>query len=72
MTILDDIHLLLGDDVLDASEVLSTFIEEAAAKTAEKVGFGYVLVGDAPNPGHSPGWCLAARMTGGSRFRELV
>lgn len=49
MTILDDLHHHLGDDILDATDVLSAFIEDAAAKTAEEVGFGYVLAADAPN-----------------------
>ncbi|MCX2934668.1 hypothetical protein ORI20_30830 [Mycobacterium sp. CVI_P3] len=49
MTILDDIRHQLGDDVLDAAEALSAFIVDAAARTAEEVGFDYVLVPDAPN-----------------------
>lgn len=49
MTILDDIRDELGDDVLDAADTLSSFILDAAAQTADEVGFGYVLVPDAPN-----------------------
>lgn len=49
MTILDDIRHHLGDEILDAADVLSAFIEEAAARTADEVGFGYVLIPDAPN-----------------------
>lgn len=49
MTILDDLRHHLGDEILDAADVLSSFIEQAAAKTAEEVGFGYALVADAPN-----------------------
>jgi hypothetical protein len=49
MTILNDLRHHLGDEILDAAEILSAFIERAAGRTAEKVGFGYVLVADAPN-----------------------
>lgn len=49
MTILDDLRSHLGDDVLDAVDVLSAFIEQAAEKTAEEVGFGYALTVNAPN-----------------------
>ncbi|MDX1870712.1 hypothetical protein SBI67_01135 [Mycolicibacterium sp. 120266] len=49
MTIINDLRDRLGDDVIDAADVLSAFIEQAAARTAEEVGFGYVLVPDAPN-----------------------
>lgn len=49
MTILNDLRNQLGDDILDAADVLSEFIQHAAARTAEHVGFGYVLVADAPN-----------------------
>lgn len=49
MTILNDRRYRLGEDVLDAIDVLSAFIEQAAARTAERVGFSYVRVADAPN-----------------------
>lgn len=48
MTILDDIRHQLGDELLDAADVLATFVEDAAAKTAEEVGFDYVLIVNAP------------------------
>lgn len=50
MTTLD--HLRRGvtaADITEATDVLAAFIEEAAAQTADEVGFGYVLVPDAPN-----------------------
>jgi hypothetical protein len=49
MTILDDLRHHLGDELLDATDVLSAFIDDAAARTAEQVGFGYVQVPDAPS-----------------------
>ncbi|MFV8241903.1 hypothetical protein [Mycolicibacterium peregrinum] len=49
MTILDDIRDQLGNDVLDAADTLSSFIMDAATRTAEQVGFGYILVPDAPS-----------------------
>lgn len=49
MTILNDYRAQLGDELLEAADTLSAFIEHAAAKTAEEVGFGYILVPDAPN-----------------------
>lgn len=49
MTILNDLRDWHGDHLLDAADALSAFIEQSAARTAEQVGFGYVLVADAPN-----------------------
>jgi hypothetical protein len=49
VTILDDLCHHLGDDILDAADVLSAFIEQAAEETAAEVGFGYALTADAPN-----------------------
>jgi len=49
MTIHTDLRDRLGDDFLDAADTLSVFILNAAAQTAEQLGFGYVLVPDAPN-----------------------
>ena len=49
MTILDSLHDQLGDDLFEATETLSEFIERAAVQRAEQVGFGFVLVHEAPN-----------------------
>lgn len=49
MTVLNDLRDQLGEDVVDAADELSAFIVAAAARTAEQVGFGYILVPDAPN-----------------------
>ncbi|BBX63225.1 hypothetical protein MSAS_23990 [Mycobacterium saskatchewanense] len=49
MTLLNDLRPRVGDDLLDAADVLSAFIEDAAARTAEQVGFGYMLIQDAPS-----------------------
>ncbi|GFM17889.1 MULTISPECIES: hypothetical protein [Mycobacteriaceae] len=49
MTILDNSRHHLRDDLLDAADTLSAFILSAAARTTEQVGFGYVLVSDAPS-----------------------
>jgi hypothetical protein len=49
MTILDDLHHHLGDEITRATDVLSVFIEHAATRTADEVGFSYVLVANAPN-----------------------
>ncbi|MDM2096418.1 hypothetical protein PP348_20300 [Mycobacteroides abscessus] len=53
MTVLDDLRHQVGDDILTAADTLSAFILDAADRTAEQVGFGYVLVPDAPNTFHS-------------------
>nr|WP_090344906.1 hypothetical protein [Mycolicibacterium malmesburyense]CRL76780.1 hypothetical protein CPGR_04088 [Mycolicibacterium malmesburyense] len=49
MTALYDRLSIVGDEIVEAVDVLSGFIEEAARRTADEVGFGYVLVPDAPN-----------------------
>ncbi|MGU3500913.1 hypothetical protein [Mycobacterium sp. C31M] len=49
MTVLNDLRDQRGEDVVDAADKLSAFIVAAAARTAEQVGFGYILVPDAPN-----------------------
>lgn len=49
MTIIGDVRRELGDEIIDAAAILSDFIEAAAARTAQEVGFGYVLRPDAPN-----------------------
>lgn len=49
MTIHPDLRDQLGDDLLDAADTLSAFILSAAAQTTEQLGFGYVLVSDAPS-----------------------
>lgn len=41
------------DDLATPAAVLGAFIVTAAEQTAEKVGFGYVLVPDAPNTTYS-------------------
>jgi hypothetical protein len=48
MTILHDLRQQLDDELLEAAETLSDFIERAAAHTIAEVGFGYILVPDAP------------------------
>ena len=49
MTALDDVRLAVTDEITEASEILSSFIEEAARRTVEEVGFGYELTLEAPN-----------------------
>ncbi|MDO3175895.1 hypothetical protein [Mycobacteroides abscessus] len=49
MTALDDRRIAVADEVGEATDVLSAFIEDAARRTADDVGFGFVLVPDAPN-----------------------
>lgn len=41
--------IALADEIADACDTLSSFIEQAAARTADEVGFGYVLTHDAPD-----------------------
>lgn len=47
MTALDYEWHTVADEIAEASHLLSAFIEEAACRTAETVGFGYVLITDA-------------------------
>jgi hypothetical protein len=49
MTALDDGRRTVADEVAEASHLLGSFIDEAAGRTGEEVGFGYVLTPDAPN-----------------------
>jgi hypothetical protein len=49
MTALDDGRRTVADEVAEASHLLGSFIEEAARRTVEEVGFGYLLTPDAPN-----------------------
>lgn len=49
MTALDDRRSIVEDQIVEAANVLSAFIEEAAQRTADEVGFSYVLASDAPN-----------------------
>jgi hypothetical protein len=49
MTTLDDRHRTFADDIAAASDLVSAFVERAAHRTAEEVGFGYVPTPDAPN-----------------------
>jgi hypothetical protein len=50
MTIIDRSHeVAVIDELSQASDVLGRFIEEQARKAAAELGFGYVLVPDAPN-----------------------
>ena len=49
MTILDNHSDHLDEDASDAAVALSAFIESAAVKTADEVGFGYIVQTDAPN-----------------------
>lgn len=49
MTALDDRRSDMAEEIAHATAVLALFIEDAAGATAEDVGFGYVLVPDAPN-----------------------
>ncbi|WAC90222.1 hypothetical protein [Mycobacterium sp. Aquia_213] len=42
-------RLAAADEITDASQVLGDFIVQAAERTAEEVGFGYVLTSDAPD-----------------------
>lgn len=49
MTTLDDGRRTVVDEVAEASEILSSFIEEAACRTVEEIGFGYALTPEAPN-----------------------
>jgi hypothetical protein len=41
--------IALADEIADASDILSSFIEQAAARTGDETGFGYVLTHDAPD-----------------------
>jgi hypothetical protein len=49
MTTLDEPRRTVADEIVDASDLLGSFVEQAARRTAEEVGFGYVLRPDAPN-----------------------
>ncbi|OKH75839.1 hypothetical protein EB72_08485 [Mycobacterium sp. SWH-M1] len=49
MTALDDRPDALDRHLAVAAEVLGGFIQQAAARTAEEVGFSYVLAAEAPN-----------------------
>lgn len=49
MTNIDDPRATLPADSAAAGEILASFIVRAADRTAEEVGFGYVLTPDAPN-----------------------
>ncbi|MCV7286726.1 hypothetical protein H7J87_15465 [Mycolicibacterium wolinskyi] len=49
MTAGNDRRAAGGGELAEASEVLGRFIEQAARQTEDEVGFGYVLVPDAPN-----------------------
>lgn len=49
MTALDYVRRNFGDEVREASDILSAFIVQQAQRTAEEVGVGYVLTPDAPS-----------------------
>lgn len=49
MTAINELRDAIGDDLLNAADELSGFIDKAAARTADEIGFGYVLTPDAPN-----------------------
>jgi hypothetical protein len=49
MTTLDDRRHTVADDIAAASDSLSSFIDQAARRTADEIGFGYVLTRDAPS-----------------------
>ncbi|GFG50797.1 hypothetical protein CQY20_24890 [Mycolicibacterium agri] len=49
MTTLDADRTASADDLAEASQALSRFVVEAAQRTKDEVGFGYVLTSDAPN-----------------------
>lgn len=50
MTALDNPHPnIIEGEIATAADILGSFVERAAQATADQVGFGYVLVPDAPN-----------------------
>lgn len=49
VTTLDDCRRTLADEIPDANTILSAFIKQVAARTADEVGFGYVPTPDVPN-----------------------